>query len=75
VTDSPEPPPVVVPVGAPFNPPVSPAPAEPEGPEPTHDLLLSDGQVIPSSGAIPTLVHIGGDILAVVRAFERRHQP
>jgi len=56
-----------------------PAPAAPEEPaappEPTHTLLLSDGSAIPHYGAIPTLVHIGEEILSVVGAFERRSQP
>lgn len=49
---------------------VPPAPAGP-----THLLLLSDGSTIEHTGAIPTLVHIGEDILSVVSAFEKRSQP
>lgn len=53
------------------------APAEPEAapeqeaPAPTHDLLLSDGTVVPSHGAIPTHVHIGDVVHRVVAAVER----
>lgn len=49
------------------------APPAPAGP--THDLLLSDGRTVEHTGAIPTLVHIGEDILSVVAAFEKRSQP
>lgn len=42
-----------------------------EAPAPTHDLLLSNGTVVPSAGALPTFVHIGEDLLAVLAVAER----
>ena len=48
------------------------APPAAAGPEPTHDLTLSDGRTVPSHGAIPALVHIGEDLLKVVAVTERK---
>ena len=42
-----------------------------EAPAATHDLTLSNGTVVPSHGAIPTLVHIGEDLLQVIAVAER----
>jgi hypothetical protein len=43
-------------------------------PEPTHDLLLSDGTTRPHYGAVPTHVHDGdtGRLLSVLGITERR---
>lgn len=42
-----------------------------EGPEPTHDLLLANGQVVEHFGAIPTHVGVGDRVWPVLRATER----
>lgn len=39
--------------------------------EPTHDLILSDGRVVESSGAIPTHYTEGDQVFRVVHVTER----
>lgn len=56
---------------APENP--SPAPEPDDTPPATHDLALSNGDVIGHHGAIPTHVHIGDVIHRVAGVFEREH--
>lgn len=48
------------------------APHKDPGPEPTHDLLLSDGTVLPHHGAIPTHVAVEDRELRVLHAAERK---
>jgi len=41
-------------------------------PEPTHDLLLTDGSSVESSGGIPTHVAVGDRTIPVLAATERQ---
>lgn len=41
-------------------------------PEVTHDLLLSDGSVVESSGGIPTHVAVGDRAIPVLSVTERQ---
>ena len=41
-------------------------------PDATHDLLLSDGTSVPSSGSIPTHVAVGDRVVPVLAATERQ---
>jgi hypothetical protein len=44
---------------------------EPEGPEPTHDLLLASGETVEHFGAIPTHVAVGDRSFRVLSVTER----
>ena len=48
-----------------------PEPEAPAGSEPTHDLLLSDGRLVPSYGAVPTHYAEGDRVWRVVHVTER----
>jgi hypothetical protein len=52
------------------------APAVDEGQgddlDPTHDLLLTDGSVVPSTGGIPTHVAVGDRVIPVLSVTERQ---
>lgn len=50
------------------------APETADTPDPTHDLLLSNGTTVAHYGAIPTLYTDGGLTFQVISATERPAQ-